>query len=430
MSSSRRPIFLLTPARLVMACLALLLAFAGATASSASTARAADRPTLVTENYAIHSDLPAEVTRELARELERCFADYSKRLEVFSQAAPRGRMRNDAHHHADAGRYSVHLFASEASYAAFTGNELPNSAGLFHPGRRSLCAFLEGQGTAELKRTLRHEAFHQFAHKRIGPGLPIWVNEGLAQVFEHGLRLDDDLLMGQVPPAALREVRRAIGEGRLLSFGEMLDLNDRQWGRIMADRDAGSLLYAQAWAMVHFLVYAADANGTPLYRERFNAYLADIAGGTLADQAFAAHFGTNLAGFRQRFETYILALQPTAPAETADKQDVLARMLGLLHERGIRFDDVADFREYVRRYGLVLHRSRNGTQWRTHDDPGVYFLDARGRVLPSHRLRFEVDPAGEMPALVRRPGDGIVYRTRFYRLGEDLFHETTLHRDR
>ena len=363
--------------------------------------------------YTIHSDLGPALTAELARELDLCHADFSRRLDAFAPAAP------------EFERYDVHLFAQRRDYASFTGNAIPNSAGAFHSGKRALCAFLEGQGTAELKQTLRHEAFHQFAHERLGTELPVWANEGLAQVFEYGVRVGDELRMGEVPAGPLIEVQQAVAEGRLIDFATMLTFDEPGWAGAMAHRDSGGLLYAQAWAMVHFLVYADDGAGRPLYRELFNNFLADVASGTPGDSAWQQNFGTNLAGFRARFEAYILNLQPTPLASTLDAQEVLARMLILLDGQGRSFGDVLDFREYATGRGIVLHRTRNGVTWPSDSDPGVYFRDDRGRNLGAARLRFVRDSArGPMPALERRPGDGVIYRTRFYTLAGETRHET------
>ncbi len=370
-------------------------------------------PVTQSRHYTIHSDLDHALTQELGRELDLCHADYAERLGRF---APRA---------GEATRYDVHLFAHRHGYVNFTGNAVPNSAGAFHSGKQALCAFLEGQGTAELKQTLRHEAFHQFAYERLGPNLPVWANEGLAQVFEYGVRVGDELRMGEVPAGPLVEVQQAVREGRLIDFERMLSFDEPGWAGAMADRDRGGLLYAQAWAMVHFLVYATDDAGTPLYRELFNTFLTDVAANTPGNEAWQRNFGTNVEGFRRRFESYVLTLSPTPLAATLDAQEVLARMLILLDGQGRRFGNVIDFRDYATGRGIVLHRTRNGVTWPSDGDPGAYFRDGRGRDLGAARLRFVRDRLrGPMPVLERRPGDGVIYRTRFYTLAGETRHET------
>ena len=74
-------------------------------------------------------------------------------------------------------------------------------------GPRALAVYLEGQGRAAMRKTLRHEAFHQFADDRLGDGLPVWVNEGLAQIFEESLRVGDGLRIGLLPPERLRQLQ-------------------------------------------------------------------------------------------------------------------------------------------------------------------------------------------------------------------------------
>ena len=63
---------------------------------------------------------------------------------------------------------------------------MKNTGGVFMSGRNLLASFLGDLGRDSLRRTLQHEAFHQFAHTVISPDTPVWLNEGLAQVFEEG----------------------------------------------------------------------------------------------------------------------------------------------------------------------------------------------------------------------------------------------------
>ena len=101
--------------------------------------------------------------------------------------------------------------------------------------KRALAVYLEGQGRAEMRKTLRHEAFHQFAHEKIGRGLPVWVNEGLAQLFEEGVWVDGELRIGQVTPQRLRQLRHDIEAGRLMDFETLLKRDNEAWARTLAD---------------------------------------------------------------------------------------------------------------------------------------------------------------------------------------------------
>ena len=370
--------------------------------------------TLATKHYLIHTDLDDALARELAEDLEFCFGEFSRRLSMFEGL---GRPGSDQ-------PFNVYLLKNHADYVKLSGGEFPNTGGLFISRTRTLAVYLEGQGREQMRKTLRHEAFHQFAHEKVGPGLPVWLNEGLAQLFEESLRMDDQLRVGLVPPDRLRQLQHDVVHDRLVDFQAILQLNDEGWARTLADRGRAATHYTQAWAMVHFLIYAQDARGNALYRDRFNAMLLDIAEGRTGWGAFTDRFGHNLDGFRQRFTQYVQGLRATPEAKTLDDQRVLAELLVLLRQRGMNFKSVEDFREHVveRRYRLECRR--DDVIWSTDPDVGVYFRDTKGRLLDSRQLRFMPDPLGEMPLLIRRPGDGLVYNTRFYLLGDRLMHET------
>src|SRR5690606_491705 len=155
--------------------------------------------------------------------------------------------------------FNVYLLRHRDDYVKLTGGEFPNTGGLFIASQRALAVYLEGQGREQMRKTLRHEAFHQFAYEKIGPGLPVWMNEGLAQLFEESLRLDGSLRVGLVPPERLRQLRHDIENDRLVDFDTILRLNEDAWARTLADRGRAATQYTQAWAMVHFLIFAQDA---------------------------------------------------------------------------------------------------------------------------------------------------------------------------
>ena len=85
-------------------------------------------------------------------------------------------------------------------------------AGVFMPHRRLLAAFVEGVGRDGVRRTLQHEAFHQFAHETFGPNVPVWLDEGLAQVFEEAVWTGNGFVVGQVPPRRVRQLSLRVRE--------------------------------------------------------------------------------------------------------------------------------------------------------------------------------------------------------------------------
>jgi hypothetical protein len=191
---------------------AFLLPLAGFLhATSASTHE------LNTRHYLVHTDLDDKLSADLAQRLDGMWEEYDNRLALF-----RGK--------GSVPRLEVYLFRYQTDYARFTENKLPNSGGVFLPGQNLLAAFLGDQGRDQLRRTLQHEAFHQFAFNAISPDLPVWLNEGLAQYFEEGLWNGDGFLLGEVPPRRVRQLQADVKDDRLVNFDTLLHMNNEACG--------------------------------------------------------------------------------------------------------------------------------------------------------------------------------------------------------
>ncbi|MCW2957085.1 MAG: hypothetical protein JWO69_1954, partial [Thermoleophilia bacterium] len=221
-----------------------------------SSARSAELRTLDTKYYRIYTDLDAELTRDLTRRMDAMYEEYARRLAAFQTKE-------------DVPRLEVYLFTTQKSYLAFTGEKLHNTGGVYIPRRNLLAAFLEGQGRDGLRRTLQHEAFHQFAYNAISKDLPVWLNEGMAQLFEEAIWTGDGFWLGHVAPRRVRQIRSDLVKGRLFDFDRMLPMTQEKWAANLGDDgDLGATQYNQAWAMVHFLTFVTDDDGKPVHRAR------------------------------------------------------------------------------------------------------------------------------------------------------------------
>lgn len=353
---------------------------------------------LQTRHYLIHTDLEVELAEDLGRRMDAMFDEYARRLAGFNPPPM--------------DRCTVYLFSRREDYARFTGQRFPNSGGVFMPSRNLLAAFLEGQGRDGLRRTLQHEAFHQFAHHAIGPNLPIWLNEGLAQVFEEGIWTGRQFLIGQVPPRRLRQLQDDLRAGRLIDFRTMLAMDDRAWRANLTSREMATLQYNQAWAMAHFLIYATDDAGRPRFRHRLLDMLQRVAQGQSADKAFIAAFSDNIPGFQDRFNEWASRLTASREATYIENQSILADLLIMLDGQGRRFTDIAAFRNFVMTGGYRVQYTKGHLQWTT-DDPAVYFRDATGRPLGQQQLFFDPRPVAPLPDLVCQV-ESMLLRTRFF----------------
>src|SRR6266567_889582 len=159
-----------------------------------SVARAAhpELRTVQSKYYLLHSDLDDALLYDLGTRMDAMYAEYSRRLSDFDLKEDRKPL-------------DAYLFAKKGDYTTFTDSRYLHTGGIFMAGKNQLAAYLEGQRDT-LRRTLQHEAFHQFAYKAIGANIPIWLNEGMAQLFEEAIWTGDGFLMNQVPPRRIRQL--------------------------------------------------------------------------------------------------------------------------------------------------------------------------------------------------------------------------------
>jgi hypothetical protein len=354
-----------------------------------------------TDHYRLFTDVDEDLARDLSKRLDAMYDEYARRLNAFGQPTDK--------------LFDVHVFSKRIDYMRFIDDRVPNSGGVFIPARNVLAAYLEGQGRDALRRTLQHEAFHQFAHGVISDKLPPWINEGIAQLFEEGIWTGSRFIIEQVPPRRIRQLQLDMQKRTLVPFDEFIEVDHQSWARTMRDRETGATQYNQSWAMVHFLVYATKADGTPAYRQRFFDMLKSIQAGTEPKKAFLDHFGDNFAGFQKRFVEYANRLAPSREATYAENVEVLADMMIELKENEqYGFDSFDRFKTHVREGGYQLHYTKGLLRWSSNPDVSLYFQDLEGRPLPATQMGFVQDRNSPLPALLARPPGGLEYKTRFY----------------
>lgn len=367
----------------------------------------ADLRVLNSKHYTIHTDLDTSLAEDLARRMDAMYGEYEWRLAKFKVDFDIDK------------RFEVYLFQHKSDYDRLTGNRFPNTGGIFMAGARNLlAAFLETQGRDALRRTLQHEAFHQFAFTHIGRNLPVWLNEGMAQLFEEGIWTGRQFLLEQIPPRRVRQLKADFKARGLIDFKSFLAMSDEQWATNLANSaDRGATQYNQAWAIVHFLVYSKND-----YRTRLNSMLENLHKGDAKETAFEVAFSKNYRGFQDRFVEWSSELEPTAEATTIEYQQVLADMLTAFKKQGNAFNNINEFKDAVIGKSVRLRYSKGQVNWSSADDPRVYFSDLEGRTLASRQLYLEPQSSHPLPDLVRDV-NGLKLRTIFYEQGNGIEHE-------
>src|SRR5438105_4589912 len=179
----------------------------------------ADLRVLDTNHYRIHTDLDRGLAEDLARRMDAMYEEYSRRLANF-----------DAPNHTGS-KFDIYLFQKREDYLKFTAGRSNNTAGITMPELNTVAAYLETQGRDNLRHTLQHEAFHQFACKVIHRDLPPWLNEGLAQVFEEGIWTGRYFIIGEVPQRRVRQLKQDIATQRVIDFKAMMAMTLKDWNQ-------------------------------------------------------------------------------------------------------------------------------------------------------------------------------------------------------
>jgi hypothetical protein len=163
--------------------------------------------------------------------------------------------------------------------------------------------------------TLYHEGFHQFFAAYISASSPPWLNEGLAELFGHAIRIGRKYKLGEVPPMQLRFIQDAFKNGQQIPVEElMISMAPMDWNAILSTKDDKRALiqYTEAWLLCHYLVFGESQRN----RTALNSYINLIRGGSGSRTAFLRAFAgrkgaqDTLTGLDAGFREYVLALKP------------------------------------------------------------------------------------------------------------------------
>jgi len=366
---------------------------------------------LSTSHYQIHTDLDRPLAMDLGRRMDAMFDEYARRFAPLNlQHQP---------------PLEVYLFASRGDYLQFVGPEYRNTGGLFIPARHLLAAFLEGQGRDTLRRTLQHEAFHQFAQVAFEHELPPWLNEGLAQIFEEAIWTGDSFTLFQVPPRRVRMLQAGLAADpqTFSDLHELVAMTPADWSdAVTSDESLGHLRYNQAWTLVYFLARQQDVSGNA-YLPRFLDLLQKIDDGIAPVDAFDSAFA-DTDELQDQYLEFVQSLRPTPQAILIERQKVLADFVAQLWERGQHPIDISQTRKALKAGKYQLHYRLGSVRWDSDADVTTYFSDADGHLFPASALRFDRIGRQLPPDILCRAAPRLELHTRFFQIAGHLEHET------
>ena len=192
---------------------------------------------------------------------------------------------------------TVIIFRDDASFTPFKplyqGRPI-NLAGFFQPGEDVNYIALSLDPNY---RDPYSTAFHEYVHLHIRdnvPGAPLWLNEGLAELYGSLKFADNDALLG----APLNHYVRLLREQELLPLTTLFSIgtNSPHYN----EDDKNGIFYGQSWALVHYLMLGEGGR-----QEQFKRFLQQISRGEKAEKAIADSFGVTIEKLEQDLKTYI-----------------------------------------------------------------------------------------------------------------------------
>ncbi len=213
-------------------------------------------------------------------------------------------------------REAIVLYRLQADYRAFQAGEeevadLPATG---HTGGGLVALHAAGPGS-EIESTLVHELAHLLNRRAVGPALPPWLDEGLADDLAHGRitdggRLLPERLGGETVPIGGHRVERhggiaaaifvdtAFGTGRQVPLPDLLAMDHESFVR----SDDRQLHYAESALFIRFLL----SSGDPALADAFRRFLRGVAaGGPPSPGALGAALGVDWRPLEMRFRAWL-----------------------------------------------------------------------------------------------------------------------------
>ena len=158
---------------------------------------------------------------------------------------------------------------------------------------------------------LYHEAFHAYLGTFVYPTkdgpLPVWFNEGLAQIFETAIVEVGEFRVRAADPDRLAAVRKAITKGEHPALADLIRSTEKQFQVAHSkDEQVSDAYYRAAWALAVYLAFEKRLMGT----KALDDYVVSLKRGTDPLLAFRDLVGQPLPVFEKEFREYLANLQP------------------------------------------------------------------------------------------------------------------------
>lgn len=228
-----------------------------------------------TPNFTIWSCARESVTLELARELElfRAVVEFVVGDELPSSPVPT----------------HVYAFPTPLTYRPFA---IPGAAGHFEQSMRENTIVIAGRAASHVDSTelIQHEYVHFLLQNHGDFIYPKWYHEGFAEFLASVRLVKDQIEVGGVPSRGVPSFDVWIPTEKLMGLEVGTRISEPQ-------------LYAQSWALVHYLTFGREGAGDT--RRQLTGYLRAIAKGRPVDEAVETGFGIGVAELDDALRRYV-----------------------------------------------------------------------------------------------------------------------------
>ena len=318
--------------------------------------------TLQTQSYVLHTDLEQAEAEAIGSHLDTMNVAYRELFSGF-RMPPRTPM-------------DVYVFQTEEAYLRFLrdsfGGDGTGSGGMFITrGSRKALVCWKGDGGMEwVREVLQHEGFHQFAAE-LFPGIPVWANEGFAELFGHAVVVDGNVVLGEVPPGPLARLQQARAADALVPFNDFFEIDSSTWSSHVQSGSAG-LQYAQAWSLVHFFLYAQEGR----WQQQFMSFLDQMNRGMEWQSVFRSTFKVeSWSEIQPAFLAYLESMQASDYRRVIQQLEFLASGMQFLSRQEVYPSTLQLLRQNLqtRRFEFTSHLF-GAVQHMKADDDSLYRL--------------------------------------------------------
>ena len=147
--------------------------------------------------------------------------------------------------------------------------------------------------------------YHEYAHVLLNRTLsaqPLWVAEGLAEVFSRWEAGAGEVRVGQPARDHLQRLRRE----KPLPLARLLQIDSNS--PLYNEGEQRGIFYAQSWALAHWALFGRPAPGAA----DLQAFLSGVAAGAEPARAFASAFGAELPAAERLLAAYLADPLPVA----------------------------------------------------------------------------------------------------------------------